>query len=69
MRITARKPDDVARQVERLARQGAVRFVIARIDHGGMLDQERVGAARYAAGLYSAVTLEEETPAAAAAAR
>lgn len=68
-RITARRPDDVAREVERLASGGERRFVIARIDHGGMLDRERVGAARYAAGTQSAVELEEETPRAAAAAR
>lgn len=69
MRITARRPQDVAREVERLAGLGARRFLIARIDHGGMLDQERMGAARYAAGLYFPVELEEETPAAVAAAR
>jgi hypothetical protein len=69
MRITARRPEDVAREVERLGAAGEKRFVIARIDHGGMLDQERLGAARYAAGLQSAVELEDATPAAAAAAR
>jgi hypothetical protein len=67
--IAARKPDDVAREVERLASKGQRRFVLSRIDHGGMLDRERLGAARYAAGLQSAVELEEETPAAVAAAR
>jgi hypothetical protein len=69
VRITARKPDDVAGEVERLAATGQRRFVVSRIDHGGMLDRERLGAARYAAGLQSAVELEEETPAAVAAAR
>lgn len=69
MRITTRKPDDVAREVEALAAEGHRRFVVSRIDHGGMLDLERVGAARYAAGRYSAAELEEETPAAVAAAR
>jgi hypothetical protein len=69
VRITARKPDDVAIEVERLAAKGRRRFVLSRIDHGGMLDRERLGAARYAAGLQSAVELEEETPAAVAAAR
>ncbi len=68
MRITARRPQDVAREVERLVRAGHIRFVIASIDHGGMLDQERLGAARYAAGRYSAVALEEPTLVAAAAA-
>jgi hypothetical protein len=69
VRITARKPDDVAREVERLASAGEKSFILARIDHGGMLDRERLGAARYAAGVQSAVELEEETPAAVAAAR
>ena len=65
--ITAKRPDDVAREVERLARSGDRRFVLAAIDHGGMLDQERLGAARYAAGLQSTVELEEATAASAAA--
>jgi hypothetical protein len=69
VRITARKPEDVAVEVERLAAKGQRMFVLSRIDHGGMLDRERLGAARYAAGLQSAVELEEETPAAVAAAR
>lgn len=50
-------------------RAGTCEFVLARIDHGGMLDQERLGAARYAAGLQSKVELEAETPAAVAATR
>ena len=65
--ITAKRPDDVAREVERLARSGDRRFVLAAIDHGGMLDQERLGAARYAAGIQSTVELEEVTAASAAA--
>ena len=65
--ITAKRPDDVAREVERLARTGERHFVIAAIDRGGMLDQERLGAARYAAGLQSTVELEALTAAAAAA--
>ena len=69
MKITARKPEDVAREVEHLAAGGEKLFVIARVDHGGMIDRERVGAARYAAGLQSAVELEEEAPSAVAAAR
>jgi hypothetical protein len=67
--ITARRPDDVAREVERLSREGQTRFVLSTIDHGGMLDGERLGAARYTAGLQSTVELEEATPAAAAASR
>ena len=69
MRITARRPEEVAREVERFVSAGEKRFVVARIDHGGMLDRERMGAARYAAGLQSKVELEKETPAAVAAAR
>ena len=69
MRINARRPEDVARDVERLRRDGRRVFSLIRIDHGGMLDQERLGAARYAAGLHSKVELEAETPAPAAAVR
>ncbi|HET7420695.1 MAG TPA: hypothetical protein VFL27_09960 [Candidatus Dormibacteraeota bacterium] len=69
MRITSRKPEDVAREVAQLVSAGERTFVLARIDHGGMLDRERIGAARYAAGLQSAVELEEETPSAVAAVR
>jgi hypothetical protein len=70
VRITARRPADVARQVEALARAGHRRFVITSIDRGGMLDLERLGAARYAAGLQSNVELEVvEAPTALAIAR
>ena len=69
MKITARRPQEVAREVERLLRDGKHTFVLSSIDHGGMLDQERLGAARYAAGLQSKCELEDETPAAVAAAR
>ncbi|TMC52878.1 MAG: hypothetical protein E6J20_10375 [Chloroflexi bacterium] len=65
--IVARRPDEVAHEVEQLMRDGHRRFVIATIDHGGMLDLERLGAARYAAGLQSAVELDEAAPVAAAA--
>ncbi len=68
-RVTARRPADVAREVDASMRLGERSFVLTRIDHGGMLDRERLGAARYAAGLYSEVGLEEETPTAVAAAR
>lgn len=67
--IEARRPADVAREVARLVEAGRSSFVLRRIDHGGMLDLERLGAARYVAGLQSLVELEEETPAAVAAAR
>jgi len=69
VRITARKPQDVARDVERLSHAGENMFVLSRIDHGGMLDMERLGAARYAAGVQSNVELEAEAPTALAMAR
>ena len=69
MRITSRRPEEVAREIELSVRNGRREFVLARIDHGGMLDQERLGAARYAAGLQSKVELEAETPAAVATTR
>ncbi len=69
MKITARKPEEVAREVERFVRVGEKTFVIARVDHGGMLDRERLGAARYMAGLQSDVELEAEAPTALAMAR
>jgi hypothetical protein len=67
--IEARRPVEVARDVARLVEAGHRAFMLRRIDHGGMLDLERLGAARYVAGLQSAVELEEEMPAAVAAAR
>ncbi len=67
--IKAQRPIDVAREVDAPVREGRRDFVLSRIDHGSMLDQERLGAARYAAGVQSIVELEEETPAAVAAAR
>lgn len=68
-RITQRRPADVAREVERAWRDGVRDFLLSPIDDGGMLDLERLGAARYAAGLQSKVALEAGTPAAIAAAR
>jgi hypothetical protein len=56
--ITARRPADVAREVERLRKAGCLRFVLRPLDGGGMLDLERLGAARYAAGLQAEVELE-----------
>lgn len=67
--ITARRPEEVAMQVDRLRAEGETHFVISRIDRGGTLDLERLGAARYAGGLQSAVELEGMTSAAAAATR
>ena len=68
-RITERRPVAVAREVERLAAEGHLRFELTTVDHGGMLDRERLGAARYAAGLQSKVELEAEAPTALAIAR
>lgn len=69
MRITARRPADVAGEVEVMVKSGHHEFILARIAHGGMLDMERLGAARYAAGLQSKVELEAEAPTALAIAR
>ena len=62
-------PADVARDVELEYCDGTRDFVLSRVDGGGMLDRERLGAARHAAGLQSKVALEAETPAAIAAPR
>jgi len=62
--ITSRKPADVAREVELCVRQGCRAFVLAGIDCGHMLDLERLGAARYAAGIQAQVVLEFEPEAA-----
>ena len=58
--ITAARPSDVAREVERWRRRGCSSFVLRDIDGGGFLDRERLGAARYAAGLQAQVELEGE---------
>jgi hypothetical protein len=63
-RIAARRPSDVAREVERLRREGCVRYTLSSLDAGGTLDLERLGAARYAAGLHAEVGLEDRRPAA-----
>lgn len=55
--ITARTPQEVAREVDSKVRAGCGRFVLRELDGGGMLDQERLGAARYAAGLQVGVEL------------
>jgi len=62
-------PQDVAREVEREVALGCRSFVLRQVAGGGMLDQERVGAARYAAGLHSDVRLEAPEDVSAAAAR
>jgi hypothetical protein len=56
--VTAVHPQDVAREVERQVALGCRSFVLHAVAGGGMLDQERLGAARYAAGLHAQVELE-----------
>lgn len=56
--IAAIHPQDVAREVERQLALGCRSFVLRPVARGGMLDQERLGAARYAAGLHAVVELE-----------
>jgi hypothetical protein len=56
--ITAQHPEEVAREVERKVKEGCRTFVLRAVAAGGMLDQERLGAARYAAGLHAVVELE-----------
>ena len=56
--ITAVHPQDVAREVESQVALGCRSFVLHAVAGGGMLDQERLGAARYAAGLHAEVELE-----------
>ena len=68
-RITSVRPQQVASDVEAAKRGGCTVFTLRSIDHGGMLDQERLGAARYAAGVQSLVELEPAVPAPAAAQR
>jgi hypothetical protein len=63
--ITAPHPSDVAREVERQRALGCRSFVLHPVAGGGMLDKERLGAARYVAGLQADVMLESGVPAAA----
>lgn len=58
--IAARRPSDVARDVERWRKRGCRSFVLRQMNGGGLLDRERLGAARYAAGLHADVELEGE---------
>ena len=59
--VIARRPEDVAREVERLTKSGCRTFVLRRLDGGGMLDRERLGAARYAAGIQADVELDGQS--------
>lgn len=56
--IQARRPSEVACDVERWRKRGCLSFVLRQVDGGGVLDLERLGAARYAAGLQAGVELE-----------
>ena len=60
--ITARQPSEVAHDVDRWRRRGCKTFVLRRVNAGGFLDRERMGAARYAAGLQADVELEGDEP-------
>jgi L-alanine-DL-glutamate epimerase-like enolase superfamily enzyme len=55
--ITAARPHEVAAEVDEALRRGCTAFELRSIDNGGMLDRERLGAARYAAGVHAAVQL------------
>jgi L-alanine-DL-glutamate epimerase-like enolase superfamily enzyme len=59
--ITARAPADVAREVENRYQAGFRKFVLRALDGGGMLDLERLGAARYAAGLQAEVEVDGQS--------
>ncbi len=59
--IAARMPLDVAREVEARYEAGCRKFVLSALDGGGMLDLERLGAARYAAGLQAEVVVEGQS--------
>ena len=59
--ITARVPADVAREVETRYQAGCRKFVLRSHDGGGMLDLERLGAARYAAGIQAEVKVEGQS--------
>jgi hypothetical protein len=56
--ITERKPVEVAREVEGWRKRGCLSFVLRQVNGGGVVDHERLGAARYAAGLHADVELE-----------
>jgi hypothetical protein len=56
--ITVIHPEEVASEVARMFKLGCRSFVLRPVAGGGMLDQERLGAARYAAGLHAGVELE-----------
>lgn len=59
--ISARRPSDVAREVEDMLKGGCRHFIIRSLGKGEMLDLERLGAARYVAGLGAEVALEGQS--------
>jgi hypothetical protein len=59
--ITARRPSDVAREVEVMLKDGCERFILTSLANGDMLDRERLGAARYAAGVQAEVEIEGQS--------
>jgi hypothetical protein len=59
--ITAQRPLDVAREVEVMLRDGYTKFIVRHSGHSEMLDRERLGAARYAAGRQAEVELEGQS--------
>ena len=63
--VSAVRPRDVAQEVEAAKRRGCASFTLRSVDRGGMLDLERLGAARYAAGVQAVVELEVEVAVAA----
>lgn len=64
--ISASRPEDVAREVDTWTRRGCHSFVLMMVAGGRMRDQERLGAARYAAGIHADVQLEDVSSRAAA---
>jgi hypothetical protein len=56
--IAARRPSEVAREVEVMLKDGYERFILRSLANGDMLDRERLGAARYVAGLQADVELD-----------
>lgn len=59
--ITSRQPIEVAREVEHWQKRGCRSFVLRQVSSGGELDRERLGAARYAAGVQAQVELEGDS--------
>lgn len=65
--ITASRPEEVASEVDKWTKRGCNSFVLRKVAGGEMRDLERLGAARYAAGMGAHVQLEEVSDSRAAA--